>query len=130
MTQGLLDMALAISDETGQPWWDPALLRLQAELLFDETTSGDAADLRDESHPWARAEAAWQSSLGLADRFGFPVHGARAAAGYAGLLQRTGRVDEGRSLLADWYGRCTEGLGTPVLATIRSQLESLEGLPG
>jgi hypothetical protein len=129
MSQGLIDLALSVSVETGQPWWDPSLLRLQAELLCDEVTSGDAGDLLDLEHPWARAEAAWKRSLGLADRFGYPVHGARAAAGYAGLLQRTGRLDEGRELLADWYGRCTEGRDTPVLATIRSRLETLGGLP-
>ena len=60
---------------------------------------------------------------------GFPVHGARAAAGYAGLLQRVGRVDEGRPLLAAWYARCPEGLDTPVLTAIRSQLEALGDLP-
>ncbi len=129
MAQGLIDMALAVSEETGQPWWDPALLRLQAELLFEEVTSGDAGDLLDQDHPWARAEAAWRRSLELAEQFRYPVHGARAAAGYAGLLQRTGRVDEGRALLADWYAKCTEGRDTPVLVTVRSQLETLGGLP-
>ena len=52
-----------------------------------------------------------------------------SAAGYAGLLQRTGRADEGRRLLADWYGRCTEGTDTPVLTSIRSRLEALEDAP-
>jgi hypothetical protein len=129
MAQGLIDLALSVSSETGQPWWDPSLLRLQAELLFAEETSGDAGDLLDPDHPWARAEAAWKRSLGLADRFSYPVHGARAAAGYAGLLQRTGRAEEGRELLAGWYGRCTEGRGTPVLTAIRTRLETLGGLP-
>jgi len=129
MAQGLIELALSVSSETGQPWWDPALLRLQAELLFAEETSGDADDLLDPDHPWARAEKAWKRSLGLADRFSYPVHGARAAAGYAGLLQRTGRVEEGRQLLADWYGRCTEGRETPVLTTIRTRLDTLGGLP-
>lgn len=133
MTQQILDLALAVSVETGQPWWDAALLRLQAELLFDGVTAADAADagdLGDPTHPWARAEATWLRSLELADRFGYPVHGARSAAGYTALLQHTGRVVEGRALLTDWYGRCTEGRDTPVLTTIRSRLETLGGVPG
>jgi len=129
LTTAVLDMALAVSAETGQPWWDPSLLRLRAELSFDEVATGCATDLEDPGHPWARAEAAWLRSLELAGQFGFPVHGARSAAGYAGLLQRTGRVDDGRRLLADWYGRCTEGTDTPVVASIRSQLEALEATP-
>ena len=51
---------------------------------------------------------------------GIPVHGARAAAGYAAAApaHRPGRG--GRRLLEPWYGRCTEGRGTPVLAAIRT----------
>jgi class 3 adenylate cyclase/tetratricopeptide (TPR) repeat protein len=126
MAEATLDAALAVSRETGQPWWDASLHRLCAELWFDGATDG-AGDRADPSHPWARAEEAWLASLALAERFGFPVHGARAAAGYAGLLQRTGRVDEGRALLAGWFGRCTEGRDTPVLLGVRSQLDALGG---
>ena len=63
--------------------------------------------------------------LELADRFGFPVHGVRAASDYAGLLQRVGRAEEGVALLQRWYGRCTEGRDTPVLVAVRGQLEEL-----
>ncbi len=126
-TQGVLDMALSVSAETGQPWWDSSLLRQQAELLFAEVTSGTADDLADPTHPWSAAAAAWLASLDLADRFGFPVHGARAASGYAGLLQQVGRADEGHRLLDDWYGRCTEGLDTPVLTEVRIRLVALGG---
>ena len=129
MTEGILDIALSVSDETGQPWWDSALYRLRAELSFAEARDAAPADLSDPDHPWCRAEQAWLRSLELAERMGFPVHGSRAAAGYAGLLQRVGRVDEGRELLASWYARCPEGLGTPVLTTIRSRLEALGGVP-
>ena len=33
------------------------------------------------------------------------------------------RVEEGRRLLDDWYGRCTEGLDTPVLTAVRNRME-------
>jgi len=127
MTARLLDTALGLSAETGQPWWDSALHRQLAELRFAEAPGGGPDDLVDPAHPWSQAAEAWRASLVAAERMGLPVHGARAAAGYAGLLAEVGRVEEGRQLLADWYGRCPEGLDTPVLVAVRSRLESLGG---
>ncbi len=126
-TQAVLDMALSLSAETGQPWWDSALMRQQARLHADESETGTAADLTDPAHPWGKAVAAWMAALELADRFDFPVHGVRAASDYAHLLQGVGRADEGRRLLRRWYERCTEGLDTPVLSAIGAQLEMLGG---
>jgi len=117
--------ALGISERTGQAWWDAALLRLEAERWMAGGPDGDVTSLTDPTHPWARAEAAWLRSLEVAGRLGYPVHGARAAAGYAGLLERVGRGDEGRRLVATWYGRCPEGLDTPVLADVRARLASV-----
>lgn len=124
-TQGVLDMALSLSAETGQPWWDSALMRQQGQLYFDEAESGTAADLGDPTHPWSRAAASWQAAIELADGFGFPVQGVRAASDYARLLARVGRADQGYLLVHQWYGRCTEGLDTPVLSAIATQLEEL-----
>jgi len=121
--QGILDMGLSVSTETGQPWWDSSLLRQQAELQFDQIAAGTPDDLSDPAHPWSHAAASWLAALDLADRFGFPVHGARAAYGYAGLLEQVGQVEQGRRLLHDWYGRCTEGLDTPVLTAVRNRME-------
>ena len=126
MTQEMIDMALAVAADTGQHWWDSALLRQQAELLFDEAVTGADDDLWDPEHPWSRAADAWLRSLDVADRLDFTVHGVRAASGYAALLQRVGRAEEGHRVLSHWYGKCTEGLDTPVLAAARTQLESLE----
>ena len=125
-TQAVLDMALSLSRRRpGQPWWDSALMRQQAQLHADEVEAGTAADLTDPAHPWSRATAAWSTALELADRFGFPVHGVRAASDYARLLQRVGRADDGYRLLRRWYDRCTEGLETPMLTAVRAQLEEL-----
>ncbi|MGO8871692.1 MAG: AAA family ATPase [Acidimicrobiales bacterium] len=124
-TWSILEMARAVAEETGQPWWDSSLHRIRAELRFDEADSGTPADLADDRHPWARAAAEWRTALEIGDRFGFPVPGARAAAGYARLLRRVGRGTEGRRLLLDWYGRCPEGLETPVMAGVRAELEAL-----
>ena len=66
--QGIIDMGLSVSAETGQPWWDSSLLRQQAELLFAQIASGTADDLSDPAHPWSRAAASWLAALDLADR--------------------------------------------------------------
>lgn len=116
-------MGLSVSTETGQPWWDSSLLRQQAELQFDQIAAGTPDDLSDPAHPWSHAAASWLAALDLAGRFGFPLHGARAACGYAGLLQQVGAVEEGRRLVDDWYGGCTEGLDTPVLTAVRNRME-------
>jgi class 3 adenylate cyclase/tetratricopeptide (TPR) repeat protein len=129
MTAGLLETALTISEQTGQPWWDSALHRQVAELHFDQASAGDASSLTDPRHPWSKAADSWTRSLASAEQMALPLHGARAAAGYGNLLHRIGKPDEGRRLLATWYGRCAEGRATPVLATIRSQLESLGDRP-
>ena len=126
-TQAVLDMALSLSAETGQPWWDSALMRQQAQLHADEAGSGTAADLTDPTHPWSRAATWWRAAIGVADRYGFPVQGVRAASDYARLLQRVGESDEGYRLLRRWYDLCTEGLDTPVLSTVRAQLDELAG---
>jgi class 3 adenylate cyclase/tetratricopeptide (TPR) repeat protein len=124
-TWAILEMARSVSEDTGQPWWDSALYRMRAELKFDEADSNHDGELGDPEHPWIEAAQNWERSLELAKRFEYPVHGARAAAGYARLLERTGRVGEGRRLLESWLRRCTEGHGTPVLAGIRSELQRL-----
>jgi len=127
MTAGILDTALALSAETGQPWWDAALHRQVAELRFAGATEATPDELTRADHPWARAADEWLLALELAERMQLPVHGARAAAGYAGLLARTGRGDEARRLLDGWYGRCTEGRDTPVLVAVRRRLDELGG---
>ena len=124
-TWAILELARSVSEDTGQPWWDPSLHRMRAELRFDEADAGTDAGLGDPEHPWREAAREWERSLGLAERFGYPVHGARAAAGYARLLERIDRADEGCRLLEAWYRRCAEGHETPVLAGIRSELERL-----
>ena len=54
----------------------------------------------------------------------------RAATSLARVLERGGRRDEARSLLADLYGWFTEGFATPDLQAARELLERLGGTAG
>ena len=124
-TWAILEMARSVSENTGQPWWDSALHRMRAELKFDEVDACSDVELGDPEHPWSKAAREWERSLELAEQFRYPVHGARAAVGYARLLARINRGDEGCRLLESRYHLCTEGHGTPVLQGIRAELERL-----
>jgi class 3 adenylate cyclase/tetratricopeptide (TPR) repeat protein len=118
-------LALAVSADTDQPWWDSSLHRMRAELLFDLPDAAAGSGLGPQDTCWQRAEGEWIEALSLARRYGYPVHGLRAAAGYASLLEHLGRSEEAYRELQRWYGRCPEGLGTPVLAAARKVLDDL-----
>ncbi len=122
----VVDMALAASDETGEVWWDSALHRMRAELLFEAASGGP--DVGQGGRPVSvdEAEREWLLALQLADSRGYPVHGVRAAMGYAGLLEHQNRVDDAHRTLETWLRRCPEGWSTPVLTTARSRLDDLE----
>jgi hypothetical protein len=47
---------------------------------------------------------------------------------FARLFQQTGRRDEARQILADTYGRYTEGFDTPDLKRAKALLDELEAL--
>jgi adenylate cyclase len=121
-----VDMALAASADTNQPWWDANLHRMRAELLIDEAERHADVVLDDELVQ--RAETEWLRALELAAHRRYPVHGLRAAVGYAALLQRLGRVDEACQLLQDRYRRCPEGSTTPVMLTAKAALDDLHEL--
>ncbi len=122
----LIDMGFAASAETNQPWWDAALHRMRAELLFAQAEAEhdggpvDADALRQE------AAGEWQRAMALADERGHPVHALRAAAGYARYLAQEGRRSEAAELLRERLRRCPEGSATPVLVAAAAVLSDLE----
>jgi predicted ATPase len=123
----LVDMALSVADDTGQIWWDSALHRMRAEILDETARHGLCAELG--GHPVSAEEAGreWRMSLEIADARGYPVHGLRAAVGYASLLDRNGRTGEAMATVESWYRRCPEGRDTPVLVAARQVLDDLAG---
>ena len=118
-----VDMALATSVETNQPWWDSALHRMRAELCFDQAVSDTDGLPGSGEMLMKRAEEEWLLSLDLAAEHNYPVHGLRAAAGYATFLHRLGRTEEAYRLLHDRYQRCPEGFTTPVLLAHKAILD-------
>ncbi len=126
----LVDMALETSAETNQPWWDASLHRMRAEILFDRAAAGAKAGTEDIGALLREAEGEWQRAMALADERGHPVHGLRAAVGYARHLGQQGRSGEAESLLRERLLRCPEGAATPVIQAAVSALTELEQQAG
>jgi predicted ATPase len=53
----------------------------------------------------------------------------RTAMSLAKLMSKQGRLEQGRTLLADVYGRFSEGFATADLQKAKRQMESMAGLP-
>ncbi len=122
----LVDMALEASVETDQPWWDASLHRMRAEILFDGAEAATDAETQDTEALLQQAEGEWRRALALADERGHPVHGLRAAVGYAKYLRQRGRAGEATPMLRERLRRCPEGATTPVLVAAAGVLADLE----
>ncbi|MCZ6658803.1 MAG: adenylate cyclase, partial [Gammaproteobacteria bacterium] len=104
---GVVETALASSQEGGQPCYDAELLRLKGEL------SSDAAE----------AERLFRRALEMAQRQEAKSLELRAATSLAHLWQEQGKKGEVRDLLAPVYDWFTEGFDTKDLQEANALLE-------
>ncbi len=111
---GHIDGALAVSQATGQPYWDAHLLRVKADTLLhqDPRAVGEAERLYREALAIAHDQQA--KSLKL-----------RAATSLSRLLRDQRRHDEARAVLAPVYDWFTEGFDTLDLKDAESLLEEV-----
>jgi class 3 adenylate cyclase len=122
---GIVDMALAVSQETQQLWWDGALHRMLAEMLLEAADNG-VSSLGRHSASLGAAEQEWLVAMALAEARTYPVHGLRAAVGYARLLERQHRIDKAWRVIDTWYRRCPEGWATQVLRAADARRRDLQ----
>lgn len=99
---GLLDEALTRADAAEERFYEAELHRLQGEVLLSRG-SGDEAEVR------------YRKALEVAGCCGARSLELRAAVSLARLLAERGRAEEGRTRLAEIYGRFSEGFSTPDL---------------
>jgi predicted ATPase len=108
---GLLDEALAAAERCHDRFHEAEIWRCRGELLLvrapAEVSAAEASFIR--ALETARAQAARSWEL-------------RAALSLSRLWRRQGKPDEAGRLLAEAYGRFTEGLNTPDLADARALL--------
>ena len=109
-----LDEALALADATGERWWEPEQLRLKGVLLQRQTVPDRAG-----------AETCFLRALDVARARQARSLELRAATSLARLWQELDRPREARGVLADIYGRFTEGLDAPDLVDARAVLANL-----
>jgi predicted ATPase len=107
-----VEAALAISQNTSQPYWDAELHRLRGELLLQEKGA-----------PHGKAEQLFTRALTLAREQKAKSLELRAAMSLSRLWQTQGRAEEVRALLAPVYDSFSEGFDTLDLLEARALLE-------
>jgi hypothetical protein len=118
----LLDEALAISNKTGNRFWDAELHRLKGELLLMH-------DSDKESAPTARTaevEACFHQAIDVARRQQAKSLELRATTSLCWLWQAQGKCTEAHALLTEIYGWFTEGFDTADLIKAKALLEALQ----
>jgi class 3 adenylate cyclase/predicted ATPase len=105
--------ALAVAAQTGQPYFDADLHRLDGDLLL---ATGGPAD---------EAAARYHRALAIAREQGTRSFELRAATGLARLWRDQGKRAEARDLLAPIYAWFTEGFDTRDLSEARRLLDEL-----
>nr|UXE44076.1 hypothetical protein Hi04_10k_c1000_00030 [uncultured bacterium] len=111
--QGTIATALAVAAQTGQPFFDADLHRLDGDLLL---ATGGTAD---------EAAARYRRALAIAREQGARSFELRAATSLARLWRDQGKRAEARALLAPVYGWFTEGFDTRDLVDAKVLLDAL-----
>jgi predicted ATPase len=108
----VLAEALRLVDHTGECWYQAELYRLKGELLLDLATEG-----------YTEAALCMQQALALARQQQAQSLELRAAMSLARLWQQQGNADAAQQLLAEGYGRFTEGFDTADLQEAQGLLQ-------
>jgi class 3 adenylate cyclase/predicted ATPase len=114
--QGTVATALAIAAQTGQPYVDADLHRLDGDLVL---ATGSAAE---------EAAARYHRALAIAREQGARSFELRAATSLARLWRDQGKRTEARALLAPVYATFTEGFDTGDLLDAKALLDELKSL--
>ena len=109
-----LNESFATLQKTGERFYESELYRLKGELLLAQ----DAANA-------AQAEQSFRTAIEISRRQKAKSWELRATMSLARLLDKQGRRDEARAMLADIYGWFTEGFDTADLKNAKALLDKL-----
>jgi class 3 adenylate cyclase/tetratricopeptide (TPR) repeat protein len=110
---------LALSERTGERWYDAELHRLRGELLLKpEAQAGSKVE--------NEVQACFRQALEIARRQQAKWWELRATMSLARLLRDNSRRDEARAMLAEIYGWFTEGFDTADLKDAKALLDELK----
>jgi len=109
----VMSEALAFVEKTGERMLEAELYRLKGELLLMQ---GEAE---------VKVEACFRKAIEIASRQSVKSWELRAVISLSRLLQKQGKKEEARKLLAEIYGWFTEGFDTTNLKEAKALLEEL-----
>ena len=109
-----LEQALALVHRSGESWWKAELHRLRGELLLQHDVAGEQ-----------EAETCFRQAIDIASRQQAKSLELRATTSLSRLLQRQGKREDARGMLAEIYGWFTEGFETADLKDAKTVLDEL-----
>ena len=121
---GAVEMGLALSAQTGQPFWDAELHRLRGEIVLLE--SGQHGARRKRAAAEKQAEECFRTALEIAIGQENKQLELLTVTSLAGLCQRRGKPAEGRRWLAPVLASFDEGFETGDHVAARRLLDELE----
>jgi len=111
--------ATAVVNGTGERAYEAELYRLEGELLLQRDAAGASSKVEDES------EMRFRQAIEIARRQEARSWELRATMSLARLLDKQGRRDEARTMLAEIYNWFTEGFDTRDLKDANALLDEL-----
>jgi predicted ATPase len=116
----VLDEAMAVVHSHGERFYEPELCRLRGELLLKQAggTGSRPATLEE-------AESCFRQAVTIARGQRAKSLELQAVMSLSRLWRQQGKREEARRLLAEIYGRFTEGFGTSALRAAKPLLETL-----
>ena len=120
----ILEEALALTHRNGERYYQAELFRLKGELILEQSTNR-ALGVRDQPDTTATAEVCFNESIKIAQLQKAQSLELRAVTSMARLYQNEGRQEEARRLLAQIYGRFSEGFDTADLRGAKALLDDL-----
>lgn len=118
---GVVGEALAAVHNSGEQRWAAELYRLKGELLLTPAADGGLTPA-----PVEEAETCFRQAVDIARRQHAKAIELQAVMSLSRLWRQQGKRDEARQLLAEMYGRFTEGFDTADLREAKRLLESLD----
>jgi tetratricopeptide (TPR) repeat protein len=115
----VLAEAMALAESTGVCINEAELNRLKGELTLKRPEAGSNSERKEE------AETFFRRAIEVARRQSAKSRELRATMSLARLLDKQGRRDEARAMLAEIYGWFTEGFDTADLKDAKALLEEL-----
>jgi predicted ATPase len=120
-----LDEAVETINITSERFHEAELYRIKGEALLSIHTSQNGSDNAEDPGLQSQAEACFREAIQVARRQSAKAFELRAAMGLAKLWNRQGRRQEARDVLAEIYGRFTEGFDTVDLKDAKALLDEL-----